>query len=144
MALRKSVLTTAMILAITSAAPAAFAQSADPVVSSLAASIEASLHALSGTPTDAQIQQAISTALAMSTATLAQKEAALQVVQTAALAAGSTLPAGTAGDVQLAYAAIAGAGGATASGGGANGGAGFGSAGVSLGGGGGGSSYTPS
>jgi hypothetical protein len=148
MALRKSALSAAMVMAIMSASPAAFAQSADPVVNGLVSSLETALKALvgvnGGPPSDLQIQQQLSTTLALSTASVTQKEAALEIVETAALAAGSTLPLGTAGDVQLAYAAISGAGGATASGGGAEGGSGFGGGGLGLGGGGGGSSYTPS
>lgn len=148
MAFGKTGLAVAAILTVASGASAAFAADTPSAASSgLAAKIEGDLMALAassgGMPTDLQIQTAIATDLSSSTASLSDKEEALQLVQTAALAQGSTMPPGTAGDVGIAYAALENTGAfIAASGGGAGGGAGFGSPGTSLGGGGGSSTYT--
>ena len=146
MAFSKAGLAVAMVLSMAANAPAAIAQPTLTPAQTLAAQIEADLATLStnngGMPTDAQIQQVIATDLAMSSASLTDKEAALTQVQTAALASGSTLPAGTASDAGTAYAALITTGTfvAAAPGGGTSGNSGFGSTGTS-GGTGGGSSY---
>ena len=144
----KAGLAAVVALTIASLGGAAYAQSTDPATQALATQIQNDLVALAmnngGTPTDEQIQQTIASDLALSNITLAQKEAALQLVETAALAAGSTLPPGTAGDIGIAYAALTTTGSfVAAAGGGAGGGAGFGSTGTggSLGGGSGGPAY---
>jgi hypothetical protein len=95
-----------------------------------------------GAPTDAQIQLLIAADLALSNASLADKKTALQIVQAAALTAGSGLPIGTDVDARVAYATLIAAGNfAPATGGVARGAPAFGSTGLSLGGG--GSSYAP-
>lgn len=146
-------LAAAMMVSMTAGASIAYAQTPPTLTpaQALAAQIEADLAALSaangGMPTDAQIQLVIATDLAMSTATVGDKEAAMTLVQAAASAPGSALPPGTASDAGVAYAALTTTGTfvAAAPGGGAaggtNGGSGFGSTG-SSGGSGGGSSYS--
>lgn len=139
----------AVAVMLTMASGASVAVAADtptPTASqALAAQIESDLMTLAmnngGMPTDAQIQLQIATDLAMSNASLADKEAALQQVQTAALASGSGLPAGTGADAGTAYADLTTTGSfVPAAGGGATGSTTFGSTGTSQGVGG-GSSY---
>jgi hypothetical protein len=111
----------------------------------LAAQIESDLATLStnnsGAPSDAMIQSTIATDLALSTASVSDKEAALQLAEKSA-----NLPAGALADLGIAYAALEQNGNfVAASGGAAQGASSFGAtgAGGGLGGGGGGAPYTP-
>ena len=141
----KAGLAVAVMLTMVSGASVAVAADTPTVSQALATQIESDLMTLAmnngGMPTDAQIQLQIATDLAMSNASLADKEAALQQVQTAALASGSGLPAGTGTDAGTAYADLTTTGSfVPAAGGGATGSTTFGSTGTSQGVGG-GSSY---
>jgi hypothetical protein len=138
----KTSLALVAVLAMASGATAVSAQTLTPA-QTLAAQIVSDLTMLStnnaGAPTDAMIQSTIAADLAISTASLSDKEAALLLVEQS-----KALPPGALADLGIAYAALEQTGSfVAASGGGAQGGSSFGSTGSGggLGGGSGGSPY---
>jgi hypothetical protein len=142
----KTGLAVAAIMMMASGASAAFAADTPSPAQALATQIETDLSTLSasnaGAPSDASIQSTVAADLAISTASVADKEAALLLVEKS-----TTLPPGALGDIGIAYAALEQTGTfVAASGGAAAGNSGFGSTGSGggLGGGSGGAPYKAS